>query len=36
VVEAGEVTSEPTTVIDYSSGTPEVVRHGSGDASRFE
>ncbi len=36
VVEAGEVTSEPTTVIDYSTGAPEVVRHGSGDASRFE
>jgi tRNA threonylcarbamoyl adenosine modification protein (Sua5/YciO/YrdC/YwlC family) len=36
VVEAGEVGSSPTTVVDLSSGTPEVVRYGAGDASRFE
>lgn len=36
VVESGEVGSEPTTVIDFSQGYAEVVRHGMGDASRFE
>lgn len=36
VVEAGDVISEPTTVVDYTEGAPTVVRHGSGDASRFE
>ncbi len=36
VLEAGETTSEPTTVVDFSSGVPEVVRVGAGDPSRFE
>ena len=36
VIEAGETTSEPTTVVDWSGPEPEVLRHGSGDASRFE
>ena len=36
VIEAGEVGDEPTTVIDYSSGVPEIARYGAGDASRFE
>jgi tRNA threonylcarbamoyl adenosine modification protein (Sua5/YciO/YrdC/YwlC family) len=36
VVEAGETLAEPTTVVDWSEGRPEVVRRGAGDASRFE
>ena len=36
VVEAGETLAEPTTVVDWSSGAPEVVRRGAGDPSRFE
>jgi tRNA threonylcarbamoyl adenosine modification protein (Sua5/YciO/YrdC/YwlC family) len=36
VVEAGETLAEPTTVIDWSEGYPEVVRRGAGDAARFE
>lgn len=36
VIEAGEVPHEPTTVIDYSEGVPEIVRYGSGDPARFE
>jgi tRNA threonylcarbamoyl adenosine modification protein (Sua5/YciO/YrdC/YwlC family) len=36
VVEAGETLAEPTTVIDWSEGYPEVVRVGAGDPSRFE
>jgi tRNA threonylcarbamoyl adenosine modification protein (Sua5/YciO/YrdC/YwlC family) len=36
VVEAGECPAEPTTVVDYSSGAPEVVRRGAGDPDRFE
>lgn len=36
VVDAGEVTTEPTTVIDYSTGVPEVIRVGAGDPTRFE
>jgi len=36
VIEAGEVIAEPTTVIDWSEDGPEIVRYGSGDASRFE
>lgn len=35
VIEAGDCGVEPTTVIDYSSGVPEVAREGSGDTSRF-
>lgn len=36
VVEAGETLAEPTTVIDWSEGYPEVVRVGAGDPARFE
>ena len=36
VVEAGETLAEPTTVIDWSEGYPEVLRVGAGDPSRFE
>jgi tRNA threonylcarbamoyl adenosine modification protein (Sua5/YciO/YrdC/YwlC family) len=36
VVEAGETPAQPTTVVDWSEGAPEVVRIGAGDPSRFE
>ena len=36
VVEAGQTPAEPTTVIDWSEGYPEVVRVGAGDPKRFE
>ncbi len=36
VVDSGEVVAEPTTVVDWSEGYPEVVRVGAGDPSRFE
>ncbi len=36
VIDSGDVGAEPTTVIDFSSGTAEVVRRGMGDPSRFE
>ena len=36
VVEAGETLAEPTTVVDWSEGYPEVVRVGAGDPSRFD
>lgn len=36
VIEAGEVGLDPTTVVDYSSDAPEVIRIGSGDPTRFE
>ncbi len=36
VIESGEVTAEPTTVVDWSEGAPEVIRYGAGDAARFE
>ncbi|MET4899998.1 L-threonylcarbamoyladenylate synthase [Paenarthrobacter sp. CC6] len=36
VIDAGDTGSEPTTVIDFSSGVAEVVRRGTGDPSRFE
>jgi tRNA threonylcarbamoyl adenosine modification protein (Sua5/YciO/YrdC/YwlC family) len=35
VVEAGETLAEPTTVIDWSEGYPDVVRVGAGDPDRF-
>jgi tRNA A37 threonylcarbamoyladenosine synthetase subunit TsaC/SUA5/YrdC len=35
-VDAGDCGSEPSTVVDFSSGTAEVVRHGAGDPSPFE
>lgn len=36
VIDSGECGTEPTTVIDFSHGDPEIVRYGAGDASRFE
>jgi len=36
VVDAGETPAEPTTVVDWSEGYPEVVRRGAGDPTRFE
>ena len=36
VIEAGDTPAEPTTVIDWSSGEPEVLRRGAGDPGRFE
>ena len=36
VIDAGSVGIEPTSVIDFSSGTPEVLRVGRGDVSAFE
>ena len=36
VVDCGECGSEPTTVVDLSTGVPEVVRYGAGDPARFE
>ena len=35
VVDAGDCGTEPTTVVDWSEGYPEVVRVGAGDPSRF-
>jgi tRNA threonylcarbamoyl adenosine modification protein (Sua5/YciO/YrdC/YwlC family) len=35
VVDAGETSAEPTTVVDWSEGYPEIVRLGAGDAERF-
>ncbi|MCU1522030.1 MAG: threonylcarbamoyl-AMP synthase [Arthrobacter sp.] len=36
VIDSGDSGSEPTTVIDFSSGVAEIVRRGMGDPSRFE
>lgn len=36
VVDSGDCGTEPTTVVDFSEGAPEIVRHGAGDPSRFE
>lgn len=36
IIEAGDCGTEPSTVIDYSSGSPVVARVGGGDPSRFE
>jgi tRNA threonylcarbamoyl adenosine modification protein (Sua5/YciO/YrdC/YwlC family) len=36
VIDCGECGPEPTTVIDFRSATPEVVRRGAGDPSIFE
>ena len=36
VLDAGDCGTEPTTVVDWSSGSPEVVRAGAGDPSRFQ
>ncbi|NYI75935.1 L-threonylcarbamoyladenylate synthase [Nocardioides panzhihuensis] len=35
VIEAGETPAEPTTVIDWSEGQPEIIREGAGDVSGF-
>ena len=35
VVDAGEVSSSPTTVVDLSEGVAEVLRTGAGDPSPF-
>ncbi|MGC5051420.1 L-threonylcarbamoyladenylate synthase [Micromonospora sp. DT48] len=35
VVDAGDCGTEPTTVVDFSDGGPEIVRVGAGDPSRF-
>jgi tRNA threonylcarbamoyl adenosine modification protein (Sua5/YciO/YrdC/YwlC family) len=36
VIDGGECGTEPTTVVDWSDGAPDVVRVGAGDPSRFE
>ena len=36
VIDSGECGAEPTTVIDFSQGEPEILRRGAGDPSRFE
>jgi tRNA threonylcarbamoyl adenosine modification protein (Sua5/YciO/YrdC/YwlC family) len=36
VIDSGECGTEPTTVVDFSAGGPEVVRVGAGDPSPFE
>ena len=36
VIEAGETPAEPTTVVDWSQDTPEILRRGAGDPERFE
>lgn len=35
VVDAGDCGTEPTTVVDWTEGAPEVVRAGAGDPDRF-
>lgn len=36
VLDTGEAGTEPTTVVDLSTGTAEIIRRGAGDPSRFE
>ena len=36
VIDSGEAGSEPTTVVDFSDGYPQILRKGSGDPSPFE
>jgi tRNA threonylcarbamoyl adenosine modification protein (Sua5/YciO/YrdC/YwlC family) len=36
VIDSGDCGTEPTTVIDFSEGEPEIVRRGAGDPSPFE
>jgi tRNA threonylcarbamoyl adenosine modification protein (Sua5/YciO/YrdC/YwlC family) len=36
VVDSGDCGTQPTTVVDWSEGYPEVVRVGAGDPARFE
>jgi tRNA threonylcarbamoyl adenosine modification protein (Sua5/YciO/YrdC/YwlC family) len=35
VIDSGDCGTEPTTVIDFSEDTPEIIREGAGDLSRF-
>jgi len=36
VLDAGDLGTIPTTVVDFSGDEPEILRHGAGDPSRFE
>ena len=36
VIDSGECGTEPTTVVDYSDGSAQILRHGAGDPSLFE
>ena len=36
VLDAGDCGTDPTTVIDFSDGEPEIIRRGAGDTARFE
>ncbi|MFR9795645.1 L-threonylcarbamoyladenylate synthase [Streptomyces sp. MS06] len=36
VVDSGDCGTEPTTVVDFSGGSAEIVRRGAGDTARFE
>jgi tRNA threonylcarbamoyl adenosine modification protein (Sua5/YciO/YrdC/YwlC family) len=36
VIDSGECGTEPTTVVDFSDGAPEVIRVGAGDPTPFE
>jgi tRNA threonylcarbamoyl adenosine modification protein (Sua5/YciO/YrdC/YwlC family) len=36
VIDSGDAGDEPTTVVDFSSGAPQIVRRGAGDPSPFE
>ena len=36
VIDCGECGSSSTTVVDFTSGSPETTRYGAGDTSRFE
>jgi tRNA threonylcarbamoyl adenosine modification protein (Sua5/YciO/YrdC/YwlC family) len=36
VLDSGDCGTEPTTVVDFSGGTAEIVRRGAGDPARFE
>jgi tRNA threonylcarbamoyl adenosine modification protein (Sua5/YciO/YrdC/YwlC family) len=36
VIDSGDCGTEPTTVIDFSQGQPEILRRGAGDTSGFE
>jgi tRNA A37 threonylcarbamoyladenosine synthetase subunit TsaC/SUA5/YrdC len=36
VIDAGETPAQPTTVVDWSEGAPEILRYGAGDPARFE
>ncbi len=36
IIDAGEVSTQPTTVVDLSSGSAEIARYGAGDPTPFE